>query len=228
MSQKIYTPSFGPDSWKCLLAEPEKHWQTGHSAKTLAHCWEGASGCFPKSFDKALRDSGLELELLLAIPEFKVNLPPAGGKASQNDILVLSRDATGLAVMTIEGKVNELFDKTVGKWKNGDGKEERLRFLLEMLELAELESIDDIRYQLLHRTVSAILTAKQFFANKAMMLVHSFGDSDTPNWSDYKAFAGLLMEVEPQPGHVYKCKTLSSGIELWIGWVDGEKEYLKS
>jgi len=26
-----------PDDWKALLADPEKHWRTGFSTRTLAH-----------------------------------------------------------------------------------------------------------------------------------------------------------------------------------------------
>ena len=209
-----------------MLAEPEKHWKTGYSAKTLAHCWEDAKGVFPKSFDKALRESGLRLNLLLIIPEFKVDLPPTGGRASQNDVFALAGDATGLTVMMIEGKVNELFGETVSKWIDSKGKEERFQFLIRKLELNDSDTLGDIRYQLLHRTVSAIKTAEQFYAKRAMMIVHSFGDKDTPNWNDFKTFATLFTKEEPQSGRITHCKTLSSDIELWIGWVNGEKEYL--
>ena len=44
---KYYIPTKGPEDWKGLLAQPEKHRRTGYSAKTLAHCWEDAHG-FPK------------------------------------------------------------------------------------------------------------------------------------------------------------------------------------
>ncbi|GHT45627.1 hypothetical protein FACS189454_05420 [Planctomycetales bacterium] len=159
-SKKIYVPTQGADSWKCLLAEPDKHWKTGFSARLLAHCWEDAKGGFPKSVNTALSAAGQTQELLLAIPEFKVNLPPYGA-ASQSDIFVLSRDDAGLTVMMVEGKVNESFDKKVGDWNDGDGKERRLLFLLTKLGLKD-ESVDAIRYQLLHRTVSALLTAEQF------------------------------------------------------------------
>lgn len=44
---KFYVPSTGPDDWQTLLGDPVKHWRTGYSAKTLAHCWEGAGGLVP-------------------------------------------------------------------------------------------------------------------------------------------------------------------------------------
>jgi hypothetical protein len=33
---KIFIPANKPEDWKSLLAEPDKHWKTGYSAKTLA------------------------------------------------------------------------------------------------------------------------------------------------------------------------------------------------
>jgi hypothetical protein len=47
---KSYIPTNGPEDWKNLLAQPEKHWRTGHSANALAHCWEDAYG-FPERVD---------------------------------------------------------------------------------------------------------------------------------------------------------------------------------
>ncbi len=86
MNEKIYIPSKGPDSWKEFLAQPDKQWETGFSAKTMAHYWEDQSG-FPKEFKKSLNDSGLDLDILLAIPEYKVYLD--NNKApSQNDLFV--------------------------------------------------------------------------------------------------------------------------------------------
>jgi hypothetical protein len=50
---------------------------------------------------------------------------------------------------------------------------------------------DDIGYQLLHRTVSALLTARAFHAGTAVMLVHSF--SPESRWrEDFEAFAAAL------------------------------------
>ena len=42
----IFIPTKKPEDWKQFLAK-EEHWETGYSAKTLAHCWEAAKG-FPK------------------------------------------------------------------------------------------------------------------------------------------------------------------------------------
>ena len=44
----IFIPSSGPGDWRCLLADPKKHWARGYSARTLAHCWEDADGFPPE------------------------------------------------------------------------------------------------------------------------------------------------------------------------------------
>ena len=190
MNKNIFTPSKGPDSWKDFLADPEKQWVTGFSAKTLAYSWEDKNG-FPKHFDKVLNKNGLDLDLLLAIPEYKVYLD-TNSAPSQNDLFVLSRFSDGLAVMMIEGKVSESFDKMIKDWKNGDGKFHRFEFLKDKLEIdKKTEDINDYRYQLFHRTVSAILTAEQFTAKKAIMIVHSFSQSD--KWfNDYFDLVKLI------------------------------------
>ena len=71
---KFYVPSKGPESWQELLAEPDKHWKTGYSARSLACCWEEAQG-FPKSVTDVFKLSSFELfhsaEFILGIPEHK-------------------------------------------------------------------------------------------------------------------------------------------------------------
>lgn len=105
---KFYVPTEGVESWRKLLAEPDKHWKTGYSARSLAYCWEEAQG-FPKSVVDVFQPSPYELfhsiEFLLGIPEHKVDLPPKGGRPSQNDIFVLGKSGDQLVSITVEGKV---------------------------------------------------------------------------------------------------------------------------
>lgn len=226
MNDKIYLPSKGPNSWRESLVQPEKQWKTGFSAKTMAHCWESQNG-FPKEFNKLLKDSSLDLDILLAIPEYKVYLD--NNKApSQNDLFVLSRDSNGLAVIMIEGKVSEPFDKLIKDWNNSDGKLFRFDFLTDKLEISNnISASNNLRYQLFHRTVSAILVAERFIAKKAIMIVHSFSQSD--EWfNDYLGFVKLLNpNINPKVDEINKCKTLSSGIDLYLGWIKGDEKYLK-
>jgi len=72
---KIFIPANKPEDWKLLLAEPDKHWKTGYSAKALAYCWQEANG-FPECVRNVFLKSEIELfqkiELLLAFPEYRV------------------------------------------------------------------------------------------------------------------------------------------------------------
>ena len=221
---RIYVPSKAADDWARLLAEPVKHWRAGYSARTLAHSWQEAPG-FPAEVSLALSTSPslAGAELLLAIPEHQVPLP-GGGRPSQNDIWALARVGAQLASLAIEGKVAEPFGPTIGDWleQPSSGKSTRLTFLKSELGLrSELEP--SVRYQLLHRTVSAIIEAKRFGAAHAVMLVHSFSQSH--QWfEDFAVFAHLL-GIEPKRGAVHSAGT-RGGLELHIGWVCGNPEYL--
>jgi hypothetical protein len=221
---RILVPSSGPGSWKALLAEPSRQWATGFSACTLAHCWEAASG-LPPEVAALLRPTFGELELLLALPEHKVPLP-GGGADSQSDVFVLVRGEGGLIACTIEGKVDEPFGPTIGEWSlsASPGKRERLTFLCKQLGLAEPPP-PDIRYQLLHRTVSAIIEAERFDASAATMVVHSF--SPTKRWfEDFSAFARLV-GGEPRPETLMR-STAPTSRPLYIGWAAGDPAFLTS
>lgn len=133
--KRIFAPTRSSDDWKNLLAEPEKQWRTGYSARTLACSWENAQG-FPPEVLQLFTRSGIlgfeQVDLLFAFPEHQVALPPPGRRPSQNDLFVLAKAKDGsLIAITVEGKVSEPFDKTLGDWKKGmsNGKAERLKFI---------------------------------------------------------------------------------------------------
>ena len=82
----------------------------------------------------------------------------------------------------------------------------------------------DVRYQLLHRTVSAILEAKRFRTDQAVMVVHTF--SKTNEWlEDYQYFQSLLGVNSGVDQAV--AVELKSGINLSLAWVHGSEKYLK-
>lgn len=160
MARLILRPTDGPDDWKQFLAEPDKHWKPGYSAHCLACCWEGADG-LPDAVRDLFRTSDRyrDLEPLLAIPEVKVDLP-GGVRSSQTDLWLLARVPDGLVSVAVEGKVAEPFGPSLEEWQvaASAGKSERLAFLLDVLHLKS--PVARLRYQLLHRTVSAILLAR--------------------------------------------------------------------
>jgi len=222
---KIHVPARSADDWRSLLADPEKHWETGYSAKTLAYCWQEAAG-FPPCVRKAFESSKLpvlqDLTLLQAIPEVKVDLP-GGRAASQTDLFALGRSSEGLVVIAVEGKVDEPFGPLVGEWlaAGGAGKPVRLKYLCERLGVAE-KAIAGCRYQLLHRTVSALLLAEQYHAPTALMLVHSF--SPKKLWfDDYASFAALLgVQAKPDAVHLVGAR---SARQLLLGWACGDQAF---
>jgi len=217
----------GPADWRALLAEPEKQWRSGYSARTLAHCWEAADG-FPPEVITALRratePSLVDLLPVLAVPEFKVPLP-GGGHPSQNDVFVLARSLEGTVCIMVEGKVNESFGQTVADWKvdASQGKLDRLGFLLRTLSIPEPPG--HIRYQFFHRAASAILTAEQYRAVAAVMLVHSFSKQRT-SWHDYEQFVGLF-GVQAQPETIQRLATPTS-VPLFASWVTGDCSFLNA
>jgi len=193
---------------------------------SVAASWEAASDQFPVEITAALEgteDPDLEnVELLLAVPEWEVTLP-GGITTSHTDVLALARNDRGLVVIAVEAKVNEEFGPTVGEKRLGasDGQVERIAFLEQVLPLGN-PAPDMLRYQLLHRTASAVLTARLFHAHVAVMLVQSF--SATGRWrEDFESFCRVL-GVENQgdgvksvPGHVAP--------RLFVGWCSGDRQF---
>jgi len=222
---KILVPTNSPDQWQSLLAEPEKHWKRGYSARALAYCWQEADG-FPESVRTVLAASPQfsDIEMLLAIPEHQVSLP-GGSRPSQNDLWILARCNDGLISIAVEGKVNESFGPTIKEWDyhSSPGRTKRLEFICFLLDI-DFPPAVDIRYQLFHRTASSILEAKRFQAKYAVMLVHSF--SLTDQWfEDYARFLSFL-------GTQGAVNSLSIGgirsqVDLSFAWVQGEERYLK-
>jgi len=221
---RILVPATGPEDWKRFLAQPEKQWKSGYSARSLAYCWQEADGLPPDVVSVLEQVPSLKgLKTIFAIPEHKVPLP-GHGKPSQNDVWVLGESSSGLVSIAVEGKVSESFGPIVGAWlKNRTtGKEKRLKYLCSELGLA-YPPPSEVRYQLLHRTVSAIVEAKRFRAREAVMVVHTF--SRTNEWlEDYQCFLSLF-GLEAGINQAVTTN-LANDIRLSFAWVHGAERYL--
>ncbi len=219
---KIFIPTKNAEDWKQFLAEPEKQWRKGYSARSLAYSWQESLN-FPEEVGAVIESEFPSAEILLALPEHKVPLP-GGSRPSQNDIWVLARSEGRLISMAVEGKVSEPFGPTVQEWQldSSAGKKERLKFLLSLLEIESVPNA--VCYQLLHRTASAIIEAKRFNASNAIMLVHSFSQSS--EWfQDYAAFVSLLGGSSKENSMV--SVGVRSGVPLSLAWVCGNAQYLE-
>src|SRR3954447_19479677 len=115
---EILVPARSPDDWRHFLAEPDKHWSTGRSAKSLAHCWQAARD-FAPSVRRVFKESPYplfhEIEMLVGLVEHDVPLPGAGF-ASANDLYVLAKSRGDLVSVAVEGKAGEKFDALVSDW----------------------------------------------------------------------------------------------------------------
>jgi hypothetical protein len=216
----FFVPTRGVEDWRLLLAKPDLHWKEGRSAWLLAHAWEQAAG-FPPGVKAVLDTSGdpvLDgLEFIVGFPEYETPLP-GGSRPSQTDLLALARNsARQLVVIGVEGKVDEPFGPTVEEWLDGasPGKLERLGFLCEKLGL-DASMVSELRYQLLHRTVAAMLEAGRFGAAAAVMMVHSF-DANGAGFDDFSAF-GQSLGVTPSRDSVV---AIAAPANLGLAWVGG-------
>jgi hypothetical protein len=218
----------GPRDWQVLLADPQKHWRTGFSARTLAHCWEATEGLPPEVravFASSNEPLLAEFAPILAVPEFKVPLP-GGDRASQNDLFVLGRSKAGPVSVMVEGKVSESFGPTLAEWRKdaSAGKEERLSFLLRTVGLSSVPDGAN-RYQLFHRAASAVLEGERYRAVAAVMLVHSFSQ-ERACWPDYQAFLQLF-GVRAEVGAIQRL-TGAQRVPLFAAWVLGDCKFLSS
>lgn len=220
MANRIVIPTSGPDDWQQFLAKPDLQWVTGYSARTLAYAWEAANGLPPEIADLTSSAFGPG-ELVFAVPEHKTALP-GGRRESQSDVFALVRHQSGLATYTIEGKVDEAFGPTVGEWLTSasEGKRKRLDFILDLLGIEQCPDI--IRYQLLHRTASALIEAERFDAHLAGMIVHSFSPEN--RWRDeFDQFVALLGGTEKQGEPMQFA--MPSGKTLMLGWASGDQQF---
>jgi len=147
-------------------------------------------------------------------------MPPAGSPHRPRSC---RNSDEGLVVVAVEGKVDEPLGPTVRdkRAEGSEGVDERLSFLLKRLELP-MSIPDSIRYQLLHRTVSAVLIAEQFRARAAVMLVQSFSPSN--KWfEDFEAFAGLF-KVQPVVGRLVAIGKFGE-TQTYLGWCRGDQRF---
>ena len=161
--------------------------------------------------------------MLIALPEYKVPLL-GGRRASQNDIFVLAEGNDQLVSIMVEGKVSEPFGDRVSEWRarSKGGREVRLQYLCELLAL-DIAAVDHIRYQLLHRTASALIEAKRFNAPHALMLVHSFG-LHNEGFEDYEQFLALF-RIQGKVNSLVFAENIN-GVRLHFAWAKGNTKYL--
>ena len=209
-------PLGNPHDARAYLADPIKHWRPHHSALELATAWIGAGGV-PPSVAHVLDSCSTYARCTLVEGFFEREVAlKTKGRPSQTDLLALVRLADGYGVIAVEGKAREPFGDLVSKWNDGPGKQKRLDQLCDELGL-DPSRVGGLRYQLLHRTVSALIEARRYGSQEALMLVHSF-DPDDSSLDAYQAFATALGLTNAATNAITS-PTVRDGVQLRLGWV---------
>ncbi len=227
--------------------ERSSRWKPGHSCFELAHSWHYAvryrksisqeqcvfpaevSRVFDQSkstilhnlvFDLAYSDAQVEDEVNTPVP-FSDDLPAN----TRNDLSVyaINPKRAERVVVAVEGKAHENFGETVSnkisiatRKHNTEWILERLNALKRNLNLDELPG--HIRYQFLLRSYAAIELSKKHNISNAVMLVHSFSETNE-HFDDYKSFSKLL-KLSAIPDRVVGPIEIQ-GINLHLAWVKG-------
>jgi len=213
-------PLIAPIQVKPLLRDPELHWKPGRSAYQSAESWMKGSlreaGGLPRTvrctLDRA--EEWVGAEMVAGFFEHATPLDTLKGPSS-NDVLAVCRLPDSLGVMAVEAKAGETFGELVSVWNTSPGRASRLGWACSLFGV-EPSACNELRWQLFHRTASAVIEAKRFHARHAVMMVHDF--SKTPSWvADYSAFANAIGITGAEVGGMTEAK-LVDGVSLRLGW----------
>ena len=193
------------------------HFKEGRSGRLVAETWFNHNGPSPSILAVLSQSDALaQGEFLDAFLERKIDLGD-GRQPSQADVLALIGMPSGLAVMAVEGKVDESFGPYVSEWLKGASadKERRLERLRRTLGLHD-SAVEQLRYQFLHRAASAIYEAHRYRARVAVLMVQSF-DPANAGFTSFQAFAEGLGAPPADVGHLVG-PVICEGIDLYLGW----------
>lgn len=230
--KRYVVPLRGLADWQAGLGDPDLHWKRGASAMELAAAWTLA-----RRADRGLPDDVASFldqvpewrgsRLQLAIPELTTPLD-GNGFPSQTDLWALLHSESRTISLSVEAKAREPFGESVNRWlasgrsvrSRSVTRARRLAFLSGRLGLDE-RHVGDLRYQLLHRTVAALIEAESWRANAAVVLVQRFSaapDTDISSWQDFSVF-GQQLGADLRRGTPVRV-SVPGAVPLYLGWLD--------
>ena len=218
---RISLPLRRPEEVISHLGSPT-HWKQGRSAKSLADAWFQANDLPSRVRSVLEQDPKVSgIELIDAWLERCTDLGDGRSSASQTDLLAVTGIGSDLAIIGVEGKVTESFDKLVTDWlaDGSQGKRQRLNGLCQLFSL-DAAAVGHLRYQFFHRTAAAILEARRYRASKAILLIHSFCPNAT-GLDDYVQF-GRSLGFERLDRDLLSEARVIGGTELRLAWVSDE------
>lgn len=168
------------DEW-LRFAPPQKglsQWKNGRSAKELAKAFVGNGAPLVPREVHTLISSNKNLgtiELTVAHPEHKIRLDRYPGNTRNADLAAIGHGQIGKTVVTIEAKVDEPFDKTIGQKRAvvspTSNVPKRINALTELLFGHASSQINNLRYQLLCAAAGSLFFAKDQSASAAVFIV---------------------------------------------------------
>ena len=220
---QLHLPMRRPEDVIPYLGSPD-HWDDEGSGKLVAVSWFKANGLLemvrhtlsrcPPAEASRFADAELVDAFLERCTELGDGLRP-----SQTDVLAIVRLPNELAVMAVEGKVRESFGPLVIDWLRDAAppskKQPRLDSLAKTLGI-DMPICKTLRYQLMHRTASAIYEARRYHAEVAVMMVHSFDPHDA-GFDDFARFAVAMGVPDAAATHVVGPVT-RDGVAVYLGW----------
>lgn len=203
------------DLAKYLPADKRHHYRDGYSMAEAAKCWVAAEGRLPPLVANLIGSDDLEAA------HFEYRVTVWGRGLSMTDIMAFIPNG----LIAVEAKARENFDDLIAVWIDRE-KPENARSPAHRLAVVDRysgafqvpkELLMDLRYQLLHRTLAAALTAKQQRRAKAWMVVQSFAPSECKQHAENRAdFDRYVSVVGPAP--------VLEGIPVRLAWLDQARD----
>jgi hypothetical protein len=223
VAQLVFTsdgaPLSKPEDVIRSLGKQDQYWKEKYCVYETAHSWFQAQD-LPTAIRATLETDPVYADAKLMRAFFEK--PPAseglGTGPNQSDILAVVKIKSGLAIIGVEGKVNEPFGDYVFQWNDGSpSKASRLAAMIKRLRI-EPTVANNLRYQLLHRTMAALSEAEMIGAPEVAMLIQSFSpDSVRAGFSDFQVFGAALGLPIAQAGRLSQPLDLGD-VRLRIGW----------
>jgi hypothetical protein len=186
-------------------------YQDGYSMAEAAKSWVSADGYLPKQIAAIVGSQELNSA------HFEYPTMVWGGGTAMTDVMAFFPNG----VIAVEAKMNEPFDNLVSVWidvkkQNNPNSPDHRRGVIRQYANAfdvAYESLLNIRYQLLQRTLCAAITANDKGQSKAWMIVQHFGngsgDDEQTNLSDFNRFVALIGS-----------RPVIEGVPVQIAWAE--------
>jgi hypothetical protein len=198
-------------------AKPAKkaQWKKGRSAMELARAWTGEHG--PKAL-KILLDQvtgTMDLEIERGIAEAQTRFDDHRGPRN-HDLLLIGEAAGGRTVVSIEGKVDESFGRTLGEYREAARRKiaskentralDRLQGLTQAIAGWEAGAAPrrlELRYQLFTGVAGAVAAAVDEEADQAVFCIHELNtkgmneEKRERNHDDLRRFLDVVFDQRP-------------------------------